>query len=124
MTRWLMILVLHIAAAHAAWGQEIVIYTGGSGERAVDGLLAHGDVIDVIAPQAFGVRADGIVQGRVDERLLAASRDAGIRVMPLIHNPGFNQEAIHGLLDDPVAQDRMIDSLVAIGRRHAFWGWQ
>jgi spore germination protein YaaH len=123
--RFFYVLALVVAGIDAsAQAPEIVVYVHGSGESVADSLVRYEGIIDIIAPQTFGVRADGVVHGAVDRAFLRSADRAGMRVMPLIHNPGFNQESIHGLLDDPAARAVAIDSMVAIGLRDRFWGWQ
>ncbi|NNE69113.1 MAG: hypothetical protein HKN29_01990 [Rhodothermales bacterium] len=118
-----LILLSFLVAAPAA-SQEVLIYAHGSGATAVDSMVTHADVIDIIAPQAFRVDTLGVVRGQVDPRLLEEARRLDIQVIPLIVNPGFNQELMHTVLDSPAARQTAVDSMVAIGTRHGFDGWQ
>ena len=95
-----------------------------SSETSFESFAAHAGSIDIVGPQVYSVTDDGVVRGRIDPRVLQVSRDSGGRVMPLILNPGFNQEYIHGLLSDSAAMQSTIDSMVTIGLRHNFYGWQ
>ena len=103
---------------------EILVYIGGSGERALESFRAHADQISIVAPQAFWVDSLGRVEGGVDAELLAIAREGGVEVMPLIVNPGFEQAVIHALLADSAARRRTVDALVALAAEHAFYGWQ
>jgi len=122
--RLLPVLLVCVLLASPAASQEFVLYTGGSGAGAVEAMTEHADRIDVIAPQAYGVDAEGNVSGGVAPELLAAAREHGVRVMPLIHNPGFNQGTIHAVLSDPVARHRTIEFMVTEGLAYGYWGWQ
>lgn len=108
----------------SAQSLETVIYLGRSGADQVERVRRHADLISVLAPQAFRVRADGRVRGRVSPELLRVAREEDIAVVPLIHNPGFDQESVHGLLDDPEARRRTIRTLVQLAVEHGFRGWQ
>ena len=44
--------------------------------------------------------------------------------MPLIVNPGFDQESFHALLDNPDGRRRAVESMVDLARAHGFTGWQ
>jgi spore germination protein YaaH len=103
---------------------EIVMYMGGSGERALESFREHAGQISIVAPQAFGVDSAGTVLGEVSPALIEIARESGVNVMPLIHNPGFDQPLIHALLRDPAARARTIRSMVGLALEHGFWGWQ
>lgn len=102
---------------------ERLFYMTGS-EASFESFRRHIGHIDVIAPQVFSVEGDGVVWGEVDPRVLALARQHDVRVMPLIHNPGFRQETIHALLIDAAARARTVQALVDLASRHGFWGWQ
>ncbi|HEX9691625.1 MAG TPA: glycosyl hydrolase family 18 protein [Gemmatimonadales bacterium] len=103
--------------------RETVFYMTG-GDAAFDSFRDHVDQIDVIGPQVYAVEGDGVVWGAVDPRVLSLAKQASVKVMPLIHNPGFNQESIHTLLADSAARARTIASMVQLGREFGYWGWQ
>lgn len=90
----------------------------------LESFRAHRDRISVAAPQVYSVRGDGVVWGSVDPRLLDLAREAGVAVVPLIHNPGFDQDDIHELLADSAARARTVRSMVDLAERHDFAGWQ
>lgn len=80
--------------------------------------------ISVVAPAAFSADGDGVVWGEVDPRVLHLAREHGVRVMPLVHNPGFDQEMVHRLVRDSAARARTVESLARLCRRHDFHGIQ
>ena len=120
-------LAVPLAPATEATGQamsaETIFYMTGS-EASFESFRAHAEHISVIAPQVFAVEGDGLVRGGVDGRVLRLAVENGIRVMPLLVNPGFNQETVHALLHDPEARARAVEAMVDLGRRDGFWGWQ
>ena len=87
-------------------------------------LRAHIDQIDVVAPGAYSVDADGFVWGQLDPRVLQLAREHHVRVMPLIVNPGFDQEMLHRLLASDGARARAIATLADECRRNGYWGIQ
>lgn len=103
---------------------EIVMYMGGSGERALDTFREHADLISIVAPQAYRADSAGNVSGGVHPGVLATARERGVAVMPLIVNPGFDQPLVHALLNDPTARRRATNAMVALAEEHGFWGWQ
>jgi spore germination protein YaaH len=109
---------------HPAAAQEVIVYGAGGVRRGADTFLAHADQIDVISPQTYRVDSLGNVRGGVPDKLLLEAFDTNTRLMPLIMNPGFNQEQIHGLLRNAEARQQTIDFMVAEGLEHGFWGWQ
>ncbi len=80
--------------------------------------------IDIVAPSAYRVDEDGIVWGEVDPRVLRLAREHGVEVVPLILNPGFDQEMLSALLANPEARARAVASMVELCRRHGFAGIQ
>lgn len=102
---------------------ETLFYMTNS-RASVEGFRQHADHISIVGPQVFAVEGDGIVRGEVDPEVLGLARTHGIQVMPLIHNPGFDQEMIHQLLNDSAARARTVASMVDLAAEHGFWGWQ
>ena len=83
--------------------RQSLFYMTGS-ETAYESFRANVAQIDIVGPQVYSVAEDGVVWGAVDPRVLALARETGTKVMPLIHNPGFNQDMIHALLADSAAR--------------------
>ena len=104
--------------------QEVIVYGGSGVRRGAHDFRMRASSIDVISPQVYAVDSLGNVRGGVPQRLLEEARETNTRLMPLIMNPGFNQEIIHALLDDVAAQQKTIDFMVEEGLEHGFWGWQ
>src|SRR5512133_1303459 len=75
--------------------------------ESIRSFLDHASKIDIVGPQIYSVDEEGLVWGGLDERVEEAARKAGVKVMPLIVNPGFRQETIHALLASAAARERM-----------------
>ena len=90
----------------------------------VQSFLAHAAKIDILVPTWYTVDAAGAVSGKPDESVLEAARRNHVPVMPIIVNPGFNQELIHKLMASPDASRKMIDALIAESKQHGYSGIQ
>ena len=93
-------------------------------ETSFDSFRENLDRIDVVAPSAYSVDADGVLWGEVDPRVLRLAREHDVEVMPLVLNPGFDQEMLHELLTDEAARRRAVESMVELCRRHGYEGIQ
>jgi spore germination protein YaaH len=80
--------------------------------------------ISIIAPAVYNVDEDGVVWGEVDPGVLKLAKQHNVGVMPLIHNPGFNQEMLHKLLINETARQRTIESLVDECKKYGYRGIQ
>lgn len=93
-------------------------------ESSWESLRRHAGQISVVAPAWYSVDAQGVVWGEADPLVLELAREHGVAVMPLIVNPGFDQEMLHDLLMDEEARLRAVQSMLELCRRHGFLGIQ
>src|SRR5688572_29222750 len=115
-------LILALAAAPQARGPESLWYL--RGEESIQAFLAHADQISIVSPQVFVMDSNGIITGSVDPRVVATAREKGVKLIPLVMNPGFDQPSIHRVLNDPVARATALRSLSALCRDNKFAGLQ
>jgi spore germination protein YaaH len=88
-------------------------------ERSTQSFLAHADQISIVSPQVFAFDKRGMIHGTLDARVVARAHEAGVKLVPLVMNPGFDQPIIHTILTVASAKKRAIESLVALCRdRH------
>jgi spore germination protein YaaH len=87
-------------------------------------LNAHAGAMTVIAPQCYTITPDGSVHGELPMGVLDATRVAGLPLMPLVTNPGFDRAAAHTLLHDLKAQQHAVSALAETAAREQFVGWQ
>jgi spore germination protein YaaH len=121
----LALVALGAAGVRPVAGQEMErLFYAVDTEASFDSFREHIDAIDIVGPPAFSVDGDGVVWGEVDPRILELAAEHDVAVMPLIHNPGFDQEMLHRLLSSDEARARTIASLVELCRRHDFDGIQ
>jgi spore germination protein YaaH len=93
-------------------------------EDAYESLRQHISQITVVAPTGYSVDEFGVVWGDVDPRVIRLAKEHGVAVMPLIVNPGFDQEMLHRLLVDDAARARAVAWMVEICRRNDYAGIQ
>ena len=120
---WILFLLTLAVEPVAAQKMETLFYAVDT-EASLSNFQRHVDAISIIAPQTYSVDERGILSGAVDSRILSLAREKGVKVMPLVINPGFNQPMIHKLLFDPSAQDLAIASMIEQCRQHGFYGFQ
>jgi spore germination protein len=87
-------------------------------------LSEHATEMTLVGPQCFKVEADGVVRGEVPAVVTQTARRAGLPIMPLVVNPGFDRSLASALLRDPKAQERAVSYLAYLARRENFIGWQ
>jgi spore germination protein YaaH len=87
-------------------------------------LDEHAPEMTVLGPQCFKVEADGVVRGEVPAPVAETARRAGLPIMPLVVNPGFDRSIASALLRDPKAQERAVSYLAYLAGREDFVGWQ
>lgn len=93
-------------------------------ESSFESLKSHIDRISIIAPVVYSVDEDGVVWGAVDPRVLNLAKEHNVNVMPLIHNPGFDQEMLHNLLVNEQARQRAIVSILDECKNYGYLGIQ
>ena len=94
------------------------------GERSIQSFLEHADQIAIIAPQVFTMDSTGTIRGRVDPRVVETARAKGVKLMPLVMNPGFDQPSLHRVLTNRRARARALRSLARLCRDNRFDGIQ
>jgi spore germination protein YaaH len=116
---------LLIAAALTLRAQtpERLWYSVG-GEQSTQSFLAHADRISIVSPQVFVIDSLGTITGSVDSRVVAAARAKGVKLVPLVMNPGFDQPTVHRILNVLDARQRAIANLVSLCRDNHFDGIQ
>lgn len=107
----------------SAQGMETLFYVVDS-EDSFQSYKKNVGSISLIAPQTYKLDEHGILWGSADPRIIELAKKNGVKVMPLVVNPGFNQAMFHKLLLDPQAQSIAIRSMVEECKRQGYTGMQ
>lgn len=94
------------------------------GEESIQAFLAHVDQISIVSPQVFVMDSAGFIRGQVDPRVTAAAKEHGVKLIPLVMNPGFDQPSLHRVLTDSSARAQALRSLAELCRVNRFDGIQ
>lgn len=111
-------------AAAPARAQKLEALWYARGEPSVQSFLAHADQISIVSPQVFTLDSVGVITGGVDQRLVDKAHEKGVKLVPLVLNPGFDQPSIHRVLTVPDARQRAVRSLAAMCRDNRLDGVQ
>jgi spore germination protein YaaH len=106
-----------------AQGFEALWYSTPS-EHSTKSFLDHADQISIVSPQVFMFVRDGGIRGKVDQRVVDKAKEKGVKLVPLVMNPGFDQPIMHHILTTKSARAKAIRSLTALCRDHGFAGIQ
>jgi spore germination protein YaaH len=87
-------------------------------------LQAHAGVMTLLAPQCYELDRAGALHGQLPRGVLEVTRSAGLPLMPLVKNAGFDRSTAHGLLHNTQAQERAAKSLAQLAERDQYVGWQ
>jgi len=87
-------------------------------------LQAHSGAMTVLAPQCYGLDRSGVLHGQLPAGVLDATQRAGLPLMPLVTNPGFDRSTAHALLHNAQAQELAAKSLSQLAERDQYVGWQ
>ena len=87
-------------------------------------LQAHAGAMTLLAPQCYGLDRAGALHGQLPAGVLDVTRRAGLPLMPLVTNPGFDRSTAHALLHNAKAQERAAKSLAQLAERDQYVGWQ
>ncbi|MFI4937213.1 MAG: glycosyl hydrolase family 18 protein [Candidatus Berkiellales bacterium] len=84
----------------------------------------HINDIDIIAPQCFELDEKGEITGQIDEQLLKLAEKHNKKIMPLLTNPGFNQEIFHTFLQNGAAHQAALEKMLEICQKNRCYGLQ
>ena len=118
-------LLLALAPARLAAQKplESLWYTVDS-EESIQGFIRNADMVSIVAPQSYRMDEHGTHWGDVDPRMVKVAREKGVKIVPLIVNPGFDQPMFHALLNNPVARAKAVANIQALCRDRDYDGIQ
>jgi spore germination protein YaaH len=120
---FLFISLIDVNPAVAQYSSENLFYMVDS-EDSFQSFKENIDHISIAAPQVYDITETGIIYGGVDSRLMKIAKENDVKVMPLVMNPGFDRQLFHEFLHDSTAKKRAITTMVALAKKHDFYGWQ
>ncbi|MGA3324047.1 MAG: glycosyl hydrolase family 18 protein [Terriglobia bacterium] len=87
-------------------------------------LQAHAGAMTLLAPQCYGLDRAGVLHGQLPAGVLDLTRRAGLPLMPLVMNSGFDRSTAHVLLHNAKALERAAKYLAQLAERDRYVGWQ
>lgn len=121
-------LIALVAGAPAALagqaGQAVEALWYARGEASVRSFVAHADRISIVSTQSFTLDRNGVIRGTIDPRIVEAAHKNGVKLVPLVMNPGFDQPTIHRVLTDHTVRARAIANLGRMCTEHHLDGIQ
>src|SRR5260370_10645564 len=118
------LLLLFFLTAFALLARPKALFYMTESPASVRSFLAHAGKIDILVPAWYSVDAAGLMWGGPNELVLETARRRHVPVMPIVVNPGFNQEEFHRLLNNEPARQHLIDALVDESKKHGYSGFQ
>jgi spore germination protein YaaH len=95
-----------------------------SQEKAYASLVKHAKKIDILISQAYRIEANGMILGYIDPQVTAFTQKNNIKLMALITNVGFDKKKAHQFLQDEVAQERALETLLQTCKQQHHYGIQ
>ena len=119
----LLILLILLASPLEAQSLEALWYSTPS-DVSTGSFLAHADQISIVSPQVFAFDRMGKLHGKLDPRVIDKAREKGVKLIPLVMNPGFDQPMIHRILTVKSVRRTAIRAMTALCRDNKFAGIQ
>lgn len=120
------ILLLALAAAACSAPQpplEAVWYVRND-SAGIASFEANAQRISVIAPQVYSIDSAGNIRGGTHARIVEIARANGVKLVPLVMNPGFDLGILHHIVTDPTARTASAHSMAALCRDERLHGIQ
>lgn len=87
-------------------------------------LKPYSNKIGIFAPSVYSMTADGTVSHDLSPIFIAWARQSHIKLMPLVINHLLDQKLIHTFLQDPKAENKAIQMLLALCKKNNYYGIQ
>ena len=84
----------------------------------------HAGRITSIAPQVYAIDSAGNLRGGTDPRIVEIARANGVKLVPLVMNPGFDLGILHHIVTDLTARTASARSMAALCRDQGLHGIQ
>ena len=121
----LLALLAGAAAFPAASAQQLeALWYSTPSEVSTRSFLTHADQISIVSPQVYAFDKSGAIRGKMDSRVIQKAREAGVKLVPLVMNPGFDQPMMHHILTTPGPRHTAVRAITALCRDNKFAGIQ
>ena len=116
-------LLLAFPALVAAQAPEAIWYVRND-SAGIASFVANARHISVVAPQVYSIDSTGTIRGGTDPRIVEVARANGVKLMPLVMNPGFDLGTLHHLVTDRTARTAAARNFATLCRRERLHGLQ
>ena len=113
-----------VAAGSAAAQVPEALWYARNNEDGIRSFEEHASRISAVSPQVFGMDSTGAIHGSIDPRIVAAARAHGVKLVPLVMNPGFSLEVLHRIVAVPEVRTAAAHSLADLCRDQRLDGIQ
>ncbi len=93
-------------------------------EEGIRSFIANASRISIVAPQVYSIDSSGSIRGGTDPRIVAAARANGVKLMPLVMNPGFDLKILHHVITDTAVRSQLSANLADLCRTERLDGIQ
>ncbi len=124
MRKALLLLAPLLLAGPAELPERVALFYYVDAPDAYESFARNAGSISIIAPSAYKLDENGLVWGTVDRRVIEHAARSGVKVMPLVVNPGFDQKIIHSVLVDPAKRRLAAERMLEIVKANNFYGMQ
>jgi len=107
----------------AAQAPESIWYVRNE-EGGIASFVANARHVSIVAPQVYAIDSAGRIRGGTDARIVAAARAHGVKLHPLVMNPGFDLGILHHIVTDRTARTASARSLATLCRTERLDGIQ
>lgn len=121
--RLFLLLLLAFPTAAAAQPSESIWYVRNT-EEGIRSFIAHAHQVSIVSPQVYAIDSAGTIRGGTDPRIVAAARAHGVKLVPLVMNPGFDLGILHHIVTDRPARTASARSMAELCRREKLDGIQ
>lgn len=85
---------------------------------------AHAERISTIAPQVYAIDSSGTIRGGTHPRIVEIARTHGVKLVPLVMNPGFDLGILHHIVTDRTARTNTARNMATLCRDEDLHGLQ
>jgi spore germination protein YaaH len=104
--------------------RPLAMYYYSGDTQGLESIRAHASQMTLLAPQCYWIEKDGVVRGELPPSAAEIAARAGLPIMPLVYNKGFDRATVTAMLHSAQAQERAASYLAYLARRENAVGIQ